>query len=434
MAVYTLLISLIVFNACSETDLSDEAFSIGNELVTTHTQLGYIDTLSVKLSTVIMDSVSTSGTGRMLIGQYTDGELGTINASTAFMLNPIGIAIDEDAVYDSLVLHLGYDDYCYGDSTQYQTLNVYPLSDEIEGNDDDGELYNNSHIYALKNKLGQITYRPKTADETLDIRLTDSLGLLLYNQLLSDEISSESDFREFLPGLAIKTTHQDGAIVGFNVEDTASYMTLYYHVNELERKEATVEFMPYNTDLQFNHIETDRTGTVLESWTEQEVDIPASQTNDMVYVQGATGVLTRVEFPSLNYFVESATNVSLLKAELYFVPVKDTYDEMGISDETVLYVTNKLSELGTTVYGVNSESAQNGTTNVDLQYHEDTYISFDVSSYFKYELLDQYYDEKNGFLLGLDNYNTTFDRLIIGGLNNKKYKPKLRVYYILYQL
>lgn len=421
--------------SCKEQDLSDEAFSIGNELMDSHTQLGYIDTLSVKLSTVIMDSVRTSNTGRMLVGQYTDGDFGTINSSSYFQVTVPFATVGTNATFDSLTLVLTYDGYYYGDTLKEQTMYVYPVADWPEENDD-VYYYNTSKVKVETNLLGQKTFQPRISKETLEIRLSDSLGVDLFQKMVDKELSSQASFLEDFPGIALISKCEGGAIMGYSIEDSSSYMKMYFHQTLAEKEERTAIFEPVNTNIQFNHIETDRTGTALESWNRQRVPIPSSQTNNRVFVQGATGVLTRIEFPTLQYFIELGVQGSLLKAELIFIPIKGTYDNLKIPENTVLYQTDKYSALGTEVYDTDNEVVQLGETHVDNQYHESTFISFDISKYFRYDFLDQYYDQDNGFLLGIlaPDYYSNLDRLVLATQDVANYKPLLRVYYILYDL
>ncbi|MDZ7648521.1 MAG: DUF4270 family protein [Cytophagales bacterium] len=90
-----------------------------------------------------MDSLRTSSlTGelnRMLVGQYSDPDLGKVSASSYSQFRPADptIILDTDAEFDSVVLQFRYDFYSYG--TQGQTVQKYSIHEitkELEFEDD----------------------------------------------------------------------------------------------------------------------------------------------------------------------------------------------------------------------------------------------------------------------------------------------------------
>jgi hypothetical protein len=426
----------ITFNSCNNDDFTDETFTIGDNLVEASTEIIYIDTLSVELSTVILDSVPTSNTGSLLIGKYTDGEFGSIQSKGFFALTLGSSDFLSDDVFDSLTLVLNYDGYSYGDTLVEQTINVYALTEDIELNDD-GYLYNTSDFNDSKILLGQLTYTPKPSDDYIEIRLSDDLGREFFTKLVNgdDEFASEAEFLDYFPGLLVEAeSNGNSAIIGFSAVDTSLYMDLHYHRIDLELEDLEFKFGLYSQSYQFNQINVDRSGTVLDSWTEQRESIPASLTNDQVFVQGVTGVLTRVEFPTIDFLIELGDKASLIKAELFFMPIKNTYDEIEVPSNTVLYQSDRINRIYDPVYYDDGSTVQQGTVSLDYLYHENTSISFDLTNYFKYDFIDNYYNEEYGFLLGIidSDYNKNFNRIILGGLNNRDYKPKLKVYYMLY--
>lgn len=426
---------LLLVWACNEDDLSNKSFTIGDDLVETSTEIIYIDTLSVNLSTVILDSVSTSNTYRMLIGNNTDGNFGAIQAGTFLELAPPSVSIGEEAVFDSLTLVLGYDGYYYGDTIEEQLLSVHALTEAIEVNAD-GYLYNTSNFAYNSTPLGQRSSAPTPGGGSLEIRLADSLGALFFQKLLNEdqELATESSFLEYFPGLHIRTLNHNGAVIGFSISDSASYLALHYHVINFEREEHAAVFDIVNPSDQFNKISVDRTGTNLEAWEEQRYEVSSGITQEEVYLQGGTGILTRVEFPSIDLFVELGEQASLLRAELVFEPIKGTYNQYPLPENMVLYQTDGVNRLYTPVYTSDGESIQNGYTIIDYQYHENTSISFDLTNYLRADFLDNYYDEDYGFMLGLSSTDNckVLDRAILGTRFCNSNQPKLKVYYMLY--
>lgn len=430
------LSSIILFSSCNDDDLTSESFMIGHELVESTTEIVYFDTLSVELSTVILDSVRTSNTNRLLVGEYSDGDFGMIQSKSFFALSPSDGAFIEDDIYDSLTLVLNYDGYSYGDTLVEQTIKVYALNENIELNDN-GYLYSTSDFSYSKTLLGQLTYAPNPTDDFIEIRLSDDLGTEFFTKLVrgDDEFVNSTSFLDYFPGLVVEA-ESDGnsAIIGFSAVDSNLHMSLYYHRTGFEMEEIEFKMALYDPSYQFNQVSVDRSGTVLESWEEQRESIPSSLTNNQVYVQGITGILTRIEFPSIDMFIELGEKASLIKAELFFEPIKNTYDEIEIPLNTVLYQTDGRNRTFDPIYDEDGSNIQLGLTYIDYLYHENTSISFDLSNYFRYDFIDNYYDPDYGFLLGLSEsvFYESFDRIILGGLEHPEHMPKLKVYYMLY--
>lgn len=439
---FPLLIPIIVISllisSCNEDDLADEAFTIGDEFVSTSTRVIYQDTFSVELSTVILDSVRTSGTGAILVGRYEDGPFGTITAQSYFQVAYAEEDILEDDVFDSITLCIRTSGYYYGDTLIEQRINVYRLLDKLEPHDN-GNLYNTSNILYDQNPLGIHSYKPRPGkNEYVEIRLNDELGLEFFQKMKNndEEMTDSVLFLEYFKGVAIGPGDDlNAAIIDFSAVDSGAYLNLHYHRIDFDKNELEAHFKITNSSNQFNKIEVDRSNTVLNSWTQQRDAIPSSETNNQVFVQGITGLLTNIEFPSLDNILEYGDDAKLIKAELMFSPVKNTYDQIGIPDNTVLYQTDRINRLYTPVYDLTGESVQYGATYVDNLYHENTSISFDITNYLLYDFQDDYYNQDYGFMLGLSDpeYQQTFDRIILGGLNNHNHKPILKIHYMLYE-
>ena len=91
--------------------------SIDN-FVKSQTRFALLDTFSVELESIQIDSVETSGSGNLLVGKYEDPDLGIINASAYFDLTlPSDLDIDDKEEYDSLILVLPYADLVHSHRT-----------------------------------------------------------------------------------------------------------------------------------------------------------------------------------------------------------------------------------------------------------------------------------------------------------------------------
>ena len=105
-SVSIIFIFSLFFNACQK---NPAEFTLGEEFIESQTELALIDTFSVSLSTVILDTVVTSGTGNLLIGNYRDEVFGKITSHGYFQIGiPSAMSVENDDVYDSLKLIIKY--------------------------------------------------------------------------------------------------------------------------------------------------------------------------------------------------------------------------------------------------------------------------------------------------------------------------------------
>src|SRR5690606_20555568 len=94
-----------------------------------------LDTVTVKLSTVYLDSVATHNSGRLLVGYHEDSLLGISAAWPYFLVGNDSLTTTPSTNYstfDEAVFRLYYDGYCFYDTTRQVTLNLYLLHNILE--------------------------------------------------------------------------------------------------------------------------------------------------------------------------------------------------------------------------------------------------------------------------------------------------------------
>jgi hypothetical protein len=394
-----------------------------------------IDTARVLTSTVMLDSVPTSGTGVVLVGQVTDVKLGKIKAKSYFSIGLNSTFVPEDnAEYDSLVLFLNYT-YHYGDTTQLQTIRVHQLSSTIELDDDRTAFYNTDTWVYQPELLGSVSFRPKpNRGKALQIRLSDVLGNDLFQSAKNElEImTEEADFQAYFKGLALTPAEDDNAAVlgfstGYNTENQNEglFIRLYYHEGDEEKHH---DFTMANTPLQFNHIQSDKSNTAIVNLQSQPEDISSDLTNCEAYIQGGIGLYTKIKMPTIDKFSELGINHKILKAELVIKPLRGTYsDKSPLPQTLVLYGVNKKNRIDGVL--VNSAGNQIGANPViDSEFQENTYYKFDITEYIWGELQDEEFTE-NDLLIGLPSSDIpkTINRAILGGWQHQNQAIELRV-------
>jgi hypothetical protein len=235
----TYFVLFLLLFGCKNTS---ENFKLGDELVDVKSDIVINDTSTIRAFTIKSDSIVTSGVSAALVGQYFDGTLGNIGASSYFRL-AVGsfskISTDPLIVTacDSLCLILNYSKYSYGDTMQPYTLEIHRLSnhlDSIIGKN--GYRYNNFNMKYDPDVLGQATFVPRPRfSGRISIPLSESvknnLFDLITNKLLniSDATTKQSIFEQNFHGIALvpPTSLKSSSVIGYKADNTNMYLLFY---------------------------------------------------------------------------------------------------------------------------------------------------------------------------------------------------------------
>ena len=136
-----LILFISLFTSC-QTDNAEGEFVVGSDYLSINNKVILIDTLTVNVSTINIDSLVTSNQSRILIGNYTDPIFGKVTSESYLKLTPDNYSIgssDSDTqtvkyVFDSIAMILKYDRYSYGDTTKTQTITTHQLTQKVKPN------------------------------------------------------------------------------------------------------------------------------------------------------------------------------------------------------------------------------------------------------------------------------------------------------------
>ncbi len=417
--------------ACTKADIR-----FGDQyLDNTNTQIVLNDTFQVALSSIHVDSFSTSASGISFVGGFNDplmGKIRSVNYTEVAL--PVYIDQYQGTSFDSIELILKANQYYYGDTTQPLDIAVHRLTEPIVPFNESAVIYNTQQFQVYGTPLGQTQafIRPLRGD-TIAIRLSDQFGQELFQKMQDPtdvEITSTDGFLQYLNGLRLSssTTH---LIAGF--ADSIK-MRIHYSKPGLYKEELYTDFVLNNSAHHFNQIQTDRRGTPLQSLNSLVNEISSSQTANQSYVQFLSGVMTKIRFPSLREILKVPNFVKILKAVLIVRPVSGTYQRADDLPASIrLAQTNLLNQIGGDVTYVNSSGdavTQNGSFQIDLLYGRITQYSYDVTEYIKAVLA--------GTIIGTDGllllppspaYSNEFKRLVIGDKFHPENKTELQIYY-----
>lgn len=407
--------------------VSEDWVSMGSDIIESNSSIYFVDDLSVGVSTFKYDSLKTSGTGVALVGQFTDNTMGEVKSGSYFPVGTNSARITgENAVFDSILVNFYQSGYHYGDSLINTTINIHRVTEEIEFADNSTQFYNNNSFSYDSEILGSVeNFVIPSSKEKITIKLSQEFGEEIFSYLrlpVRPEIE-ELGMSRFFKGFYVESSSVSNAILGYLVNDTSFYMRVYYHIANITETSLKYDIKCPNAELQFNQITNDSNNPIIGQLSETPVS--SDSTNNCGFIQGGSGIFTRIDFPNLREYYQQSEKYQIVKAVLQVCPSK----EMNLAylpQKLYGYYTNKNNELLAQLTNT-SGTALDGSLVKDDIFYGKTYYSWDITSFIQSIALSSEV-ENNGLLLIPQNYNNTFEQLIIADQNYSDSETKLKLY------
>ncbi len=351
----------------------DTPKEIGDDLFSVEVGLNYSDTITIKSSTVLIDSIYTGSPNSLLLGNFNHPVLGLSESAFFTQVSNIDTLFAKStSVYDSLTMRLAYSNY-QGDTTKTQTMSVYRLLDSLNRGTD---YFANSSIRNDATLLGRHTFAPRPIRtkamngdsirfDTLRFRMSDTFGRELLSKYADATVAAGSKgFRDYFPGMLFKSSGStSGAMIGFN--PGYSRMTLHFH----NPGDTTKYYMDYYFSLsnalypellaRFNQIKSTKTGA-LAALQNPGNSVSSAVTSGITYIQAGTGVATKLEFPYLQN-LKGNRNIAVNKAELVLTAA-DNIDLQQTIGQLSIVETNYTNRTLRNSYGLKYLLSEGGST------------------------------------------------------------------------
>ena len=437
----------MVLTACEN---EPGSLGLGNSVFDDNYSVVLIDTIKVNASTVLLDSIPTSGTGSILIGGYSDPKLGLLSAEGYIQLeNGKAWVPPEHAIFDSLVLTLSYSGYYYGDTSQVQTFVARRITQAFKTYNlpqfwvDEKQysalykassLYNSSAVRYDVAMLGSKTFRPRPNTDSLTIRLDDNLGKE-WLDLAKDQganITEKDKFLEYFKGIAISPGVSPEAVVGFNTADAK--IRLYYKEYSDETLVQKFHEFPIGTTLPYyTKLYSNRSGTILESLTNENNEISSDKSDDQVFIQSGSGLVVKVTFPYIRKMIDLENILIVNKAQLVLEPTKDSYDgTFSLPPNLTLFETNKSNlPLKQLFADYNVTEKQKASITVDNEFDKTSGYVFTITEYMQDMLSSEGNLQKGLLIMPLsEEIGKRVERTYINAGNGSGYRIRLKVWYV----
>lgn len=429
-------LSVLMFCSCSSENYNSSDFLAGEAFTDSNMRVVLIDTITAAISTMKFDSIVTSESSRILVGRYNDPEFGTVTSSSYMGLLPSSYTIDSEAEYDSIVLHMKFDNYYYNDTLRTNTLHVKQLSATLEPVEGD-YLYNVSEAEYYDDDIATFSYQPYPLDgDTLEIKLSDELGMDFFEKFQEKEITTADQFRDYFKGIAlIPDDADDGSVIGFSKTSDETFVRLYF--SEAEETERVQSYLDINLDEYstttpfFNQIISENPNEYLQLLTDQEINLSSEDTDNLSYVQSGIGIATRLEFPYIKNLYDIKGQGTILDAVLKIRPLSGSYDDNLILRDTLsVYVVDQNNDL-TSQLLIAETTAVTGILNRDNEEFNDIYYEFSLGNYIE-DLFTTELETEEALILLPNDYNSAVDRFILNGMDGSEYSAVLELTFAIY--
>lgn len=411
--------------------------SVGANLIDDSRAVLSIDTLTLKTATVYMDSVVTQAGDLLIAGSYQDDYLGRIGANSyvAFSLGDDTLDVGQGATYDSLTLRLRIG-YHYGDTTQVQRLRIHRLKENLAPIGDNPYLYNFDAFAYETETLGTVSFKPETGKD-LEVSVSGTLGEALFSAAQNRDhiLTDDEAFQEYVKGFVlVDDVAGNTAVTGFvasNEDSTDAVLRLYYTSEEAGTPGKTYHDFPLSASY-FSQITSDWPGP-LDQLTGAGSTLPSALADQRTYIQSGVGLMTRVDFPTLDNLLPMASNNILLSAYLYVFPVAHTYEESTpLAQPLVVYVADEHNRISGQLADSEGNS-QSVLPRIDDEFNTATSYRFDVTPFIREELDTDRYTGR-GLLLSPSalRYTGSVDRAVLGGGQHSTHRMLLWVVFIPY--
>jgi Domain of unknown function (DUF4270) len=373
-----------------------------------------VDTATIDVSTVFVDSAATSGSGYLLVGAYNDPNLGTITSRAFLQVTPpVTLPVLDTRIdtYDSIgmIMFFKPGNPYYGDTTQFQYYQVnqvdtlWQLAPQQRG-------WFSSYTLPLGPLLGESSVRiepnrpiqfasntSQGAGDTVRIRMDDNLGQTIFNMVYnkSDTVEKSNEWASWFNGLCISPDVSRGVaniMTGFK---DSCIMRIYYRENAEISSEKYIDFTLTNKSFQFNNITRNSTGKPLNNLQlpTQNPQIPPAtpspQIGNVGYISTINGLNVKLTFPYLSSIALRADYIGLLRAQLTVRPVPGSFSQLSRLPPAVgIYTTDLNNLMIGPLPAVGAAGAQTGAPVIDYFNPLNSVYTYDVTNFVGPQLLN----------------------------------------------
>lgn len=346
MRIFCIISILLLFYACD-----NDITTLGNNLISNENYIEVKRFVIDETSTIKLDSFPTSSifsasntTGPTLVlGKIEDQVTGTVTAIPYFQVAPQGvpnITIANNSIFDSVILNLPYTKILAGDTTSFQTFEVYQTKEYINFDRYNPILCDTDSLPLGKKLSTLVLYPQKDNINKAYFKLDYEFGKKIFDRIISrDHIFDPENYIQFMEdynALALVPGRDNSNLMSIN--SSGLKLTFHYHIGSYETESFTWPLAtPLNTytPAMNNYAFTNIRYKPKSNFENVSFTNPMPfKEHNMAVVEGLTGLMTKLKVP----FIANTTNdQTIVKAEIE-LRVNTDYLERNILEPRDLYV------------------------------------------------------------------------------------------------
>lgn len=319
----TLFLSALVFNSCEEKG----DFGLGSDDVAP-IQFD-VENIAIGTSLVWLDSIPSSGIGRMMVGEHTGSEFGVMSGKGF-----IGIDVNEsfhpdvealeESILDSTRINFRIN-YLYDTSINSRELNfrAYQIGEAFK----DTSYISSNELIQTNTLLASGDLQIDKFDSIFAVAVDVTWANQVFEGIRSGDITFDSQeaFNEFFPGFVLR--HEGNSQNIFGLGTGSGFEMVFYYTDpagdgtgDLVNKTITMGStgMP-----NFHNFTVDRSAT----------DFSIVQETNFIYegqsrltVQAGAGIVTRLDLSDLKRFTDENEGIIVNLSEIKIGPIGDLPD------------------------------------------------------------------------------------------------------------
>lgn len=423
-AVLCFITIVVLLSACNKVNIQ-----FGESATELDPSITYYDNYETQIATCKTDSFVTSSHQLFCIGYHNDPEFGVMKAGSYVQIslpssNPV---FDVNVTFDSLELILKPNGSFYGDSTKPFKVNVYRLYNNIKRSDGTDYYYNTTSFGYFPDPIAEqtINLAGKSGSE-VKIRISDLLGKELLEKFRtnSSDITSSELFVDYFRGLYIcADSSVTSAVSYFSVPSDSAVLRLSYHENGLYAVAKHLDFS-YATAKQFNQMSFRAVNNDFASVEgNSSVLVSSTVSGNKSFLYSPLGTYVKISFPKLLTLKEKYPYMRVIKAVLLIRPnTASLAFPYSLPKKLYLFSTDDTNQLLGGFYDSNTSSSSllSGDLVIDYLYGENTYYSYDITTFINNKITTGQFS-KSAIMLtsSLSSYDAGVERLIVNDQSQK---------------
>ena len=427
-----LFVLTLLVAACDKVDIT-----FGSSASATDPNITYFDNYATTIATFKPDSFVTSAHHVLTMGYHDDSVFGVVKAGSFAQIdlpatNPL-VGITDAIVFDSLQLLISPSGSFYGDSAKAMKINVYRLTQNIKTDNSVENYYNTTSFSYAPSPIGQQTVSLYAKSGTpVSVRLSDALGQELLQKFKNSDVdvSTQENFINYFTGIYLTTdstvTNSLAYFRGGNASATDTLiMRLNYHQNGTTPVAKTIDFA-FDVTKQFNHISFRHLNANFAAFINNKAQlIPSAASGNQSFLNNNLGASIKISFPTLLNLKELHPYVKVVKATLVIKPdQKSSAYPYLLPSSLYLYSTDESNLLISGIYSAGTSATltlQTGNLVVDNLYNENTYYSYDITSFINTKIGEGQGSTSSLKLTSSAQYlDAGLQRLIVNDQNNNR--------------